>query len=73
MTRNLEIKWKAFARLEPIRHLPREEMLRIIKALPFLIYIKDQRGKSEEDRIRIQYENSKRVLLVTGITKEAID
>lgn len=73
MTRKLEIKWKAFARLEPIRHLQRDEILRLIKALPFLTHEKSRTGKPEDDYVCISYENSQRVLLVTGITKEALD
>lgn len=73
MTRKLEIKWKAFARLEPIRHLPREDVIRIIKAAPFLIHVKGRTASPDDDSVRIDYENSHKVLLVTGITNEAIE
>lgn len=73
MTRNLDIKFKAFARFEPIRHLSKEEALRVIKQVPFLGYFKAQRGEVEEEYINIRYENSSKVLLVTGMTKETIE
>jgi hypothetical protein len=45
----------------------------LIKSIPFLTHVKGRTGKPEDDSVRIEYENSHRVLLVTGITKEAID
>jgi hypothetical protein len=73
MTCKFEIKWKAFARFEPIRHLSKEDVLKLIKAVPFLTFVKGRKGKPEDEYVRIEYENSRKVLLVTGISKEIID
>jgi hypothetical protein len=70
MTSDLEIKFKVFAKFEPVKHLSRDEILRIVKAVPSLVYSKHEGG---QESIKIKYENSNRILLVTGIAKEALD
>jgi hypothetical protein len=66
MNRHLEFPLIALQKIDSLQSLTSSELVTLVEAIPFL------RKKDSERKVRIEYENGGRLLLVTGIQKEYV-
>ena len=71
MNRHLEIMFDRVKNLEILSKLTKEEVLQIIRGIPFLKVIK--KNSSKQEYVQIQYENARKLILVTGIHRPFIE
>ena len=66
MNRHLEFPLIALQKIDSLQSLTPSELFTLVEAIPFL------KKKDSEMKVRIEYENGGRLLLVTGIQKEYV-